>query len=229
MPEWLGKALDGGQPLPPLAVLIARVGFALVLGVAVAGIRRICLGPRHEAASMPTTLVLLAVLISVVTVVIGDNLARAFGLVGALSIVRFRTVVEDTRDTAFVICAVVVGMAMGAGYATLAFVALPMVAAAAFGMGLLDRARGAVAERGGQLQVRLGLGHDPAAIFASVFAEQLEEQRLLGAATARQGAAVELTYAVRLRPGASPYLLVAALNRLEGVQSAELKGTGVSL
>ena len=49
-----------------------------------------------------------------VSMVIGNEIARAFSLVGALSIVRFRTVVEDTRDTAFVIFAVVVGMALGA-------------------------------------------------------------------------------------------------------------------
>jgi len=49
-----------------------------------------------------------------VTQVIGDNVARAFSLVGALSIVRFRTVVRDTQDTAYVIFAVVVGMAVGA-------------------------------------------------------------------------------------------------------------------
>src|SRR3712207_7408096 len=57
--------------------------------------------------------VLLAVLVALVTLVIGDSTARAFGLVGALSIVRFRTVVEDTRDTAFVIFAVALGMAAG--------------------------------------------------------------------------------------------------------------------
>lgn len=224
MPEWLGRSLDGGQPLPPLAILITRLVLALLLGVVVAGIRRLCVGPRDEAAAMPTTLVLLAVLIAVVTVVIGDNLARAFGLVGALSIVRFRTVVEDTRDTAFVICAVVVGMAMGAGYATLAFVALPLVAAAAFGMGLLDRQRGEVAERNAVLTVRVGLGHDPATLLAPVFREHLEEHQPRDAATARQGAAVELTYAIRLRPGTTPFALVVALNRVDGVQNAEVKG-----
>ena len=51
-----------------------------------------------------------------VTQVIGDNVARAFSLVGALSIVRFRTVVRDTQDTAYVIFAVAVGMAVGANH-----------------------------------------------------------------------------------------------------------------
>ena len=59
---------------------------------------------------------LLSILIAMVTQVIGDNVARAFSLVGALSIVRFRTVVRDTVDTAFVIFAVAVGMAVGAGH-----------------------------------------------------------------------------------------------------------------
>ncbi len=57
---------------------------------------------------------LLAVLIAMVTQVIGDNVALAFSLVGALAIVRFRTVVRDTQDTAFVMLSVVVGMAVGA-------------------------------------------------------------------------------------------------------------------
>ena len=56
---------------------------------------------------------LLSALIAMVAQVVGNNAALAFSLVGALSIVRFRTVVRDTEDTAFVIFAVVVGMSVG--------------------------------------------------------------------------------------------------------------------
>src|SRR5204863_1426946 len=86
------------------------------------------------------TLVLLSVVLALVTVVIGESLAKAFGLVGALAIVRFRTVVEDTRDTAFVIFAVVVGMAAGAGLVVGALLGLPLVLLA----GLLFRGAAAV-------------------------------------------------------------------------------------
>ena len=71
---------------------------------------------RRGEAVQPTfltTLVLLATVIAMATQVIGDNVARAFSLVGALSVVRFRTVVKDTQDTAFVIFAVVVGHGVG--------------------------------------------------------------------------------------------------------------------
>ena len=57
---------------------------------------------------------MLAIMIALVTQVVGNNAARAFSLVGALSIVRFRTVVRDIEDTAFVIFAVAIGMAAGA-------------------------------------------------------------------------------------------------------------------
>ena len=46
----------------------------------------------------------------------GNNAARAFSLVGAVSVIRFRTPLEDTRDTAFVLFAVILGMASGVGY-----------------------------------------------------------------------------------------------------------------
>ena len=69
-----------------------------------------------------------------VALVIGNSVARAFSLVGALSIVRFRTVVDDTRDTAFVIFSVVVGMAAGAGLLFVPLLGLPLVAVTAIAL-----------------------------------------------------------------------------------------------
>ena len=87
----------------------------MLLGAVVAFVYRRTRVPAHTTPSFTVTLVLLTILIAMVTQVIGDNVARAFSLVGALSIVRFRTVVRDTQDTAYVIFAVAVGMAVGAG------------------------------------------------------------------------------------------------------------------
>ena len=50
-----------------------------------------------------------------VIMIIGNNLARAFALVGALSIIRFRTVVKDTKDTAYIFWSLASGMATGTG------------------------------------------------------------------------------------------------------------------
>jgi hypothetical protein len=222
MPEWLRDAVTNGEPLPPPPVLAARIGLAVVFGFVVAGVYAVTLGrQRSDARTLPTTLVLLSVLIAVVTLVIGNNVARAFGLVGALSIVRFRTVVEDTRDTAFVIFAVAVGMAVGAGYAVLAAIGVPAVALAAVLMVRLDRPKPAL--RSVTVTVRLALGLDPETVLAAVFGKHLDDVRLVGTATARQGAALELTYAARARGPQEMVGLVAELNRVEGVQAVEVR------
>jgi hypothetical protein len=219
MLEWVRDSLAAGDALS-LKTVSVRVAFASVAGFLVAGVYLAGIGrKRDETSTLPTTLVLLTIVIAVVTQVIGDNLARAFGLVGALSIVRFRTVVEDTRDTAFVIFAVVVGMAIGAGYPVLAAVGMPAVLVAALVM------RSAGGDGGGPttLIVRLALGLEPDGRFAVVFAQHLAEHRLVETATTKLGAALEFTYRVRLRSPGSTFALVNELNRVEGVQGVELR------
>ena len=88
--------------------ILVRLTFALAGGFLVSWIYRLTRAKAEVTDSFQATLVMLAVLIAMVTGVIGDSVARAFSLVGALSIVRFRTVVRDTQDTAFVLFAVVV-------------------------------------------------------------------------------------------------------------------------
>src|SRR5262245_59829919 len=222
MPEWLRAALTKGD-VPPIELSLVRVGVGFVAGFLVAGVYVAGVGRRRDdGITLPTTLVLLTVVIAVVTMVIGSSVARAFGLVGALSIVRFRTVVEDTRDTAFVTFAVVVGMAVGAGYSMLAAVGIPAVLGAA----LVMRAIGAPPTEipgPAMLTVRIGLGLDPDTLLGDVLRRHLTEIDLVGTGTAKQGAALELTYEVRLRDSAKSFALVADLNRIEGVQGVELR------
>src|SRR5207302_1492726 len=111
-----------------------RLVVALAMGGLIAWIYLRTDTGGDRGTSFPTTLVLLCVLVAMVTQVIGDNVARAFSLVGALSIVRFRTMVRDTKDTAFVIFAVVVGMAVGANNPWVAVIGLAVVGFAAFVM-----------------------------------------------------------------------------------------------
>ena len=73
------------------------------------------------------TLVLLGVLIGVVMMVIGSSVAVAFGALGAFSLIRFRTAVKDTKDTAFVFFAVATGMAVGTNNYTIAVLGVIMI------------------------------------------------------------------------------------------------------
>src|SRR5688572_18255094 len=113
-------------------MLAFRLGSAFVLGLLASGVYALACrwAGRKADPSFLTTLVLLSLLISLVTLVIGNNVARAFSLVGTLAIVRFRTVVEDTRDTAFVIYSVACGMCAGSGYILGPVACAPLVLAA---------------------------------------------------------------------------------------------------
>src|SRR6266542_1701014 len=137
MPDFLKSPFVDGPGIAPLEVLL-RLLIALALGALVAWIYRATRKSAEMSRSFTTTLVLLAILIAMVTQVIGDNVARAFSLVGALSIVRFRTVVRDTQDTAYVIFAVAIGMALGANHPTVALCGLVIIGGAA----LMLRKRG---------------------------------------------------------------------------------------
>jgi uncharacterized membrane protein YhiD involved in acid resistance len=223
MPEWLIKSFE--TETFTIQQLVVRLGAAMVYGGCAAVIYRASHGrTKDDASVMTTTLVLLSILIAMVCMVVGDNVARAFSLVGALSIVRFRTVVEDTRDTAFVIFAVIVGMAAGAGLMYVALVGIPIVAVAAI---LLGRHRETTLKKTETaectLAVRLGLGRDPEAALGGVLHRHLESYRLNAVETARQGSALDLRYLVRLRSPTTMAALVTELNQIEGVQGVDLQ------
>lgn len=61
------------------------------------------------------SLVVLSVLTSMVMTVIGNNVALSLGMVGALSIVRFRTAIKDSRDTVYIFWTIIVGICCGVG------------------------------------------------------------------------------------------------------------------
>ena len=202
---------------PPVPVVLTRLVMAVVLGFLVSLVYR---WARSEpASSFTTTLVLLTPLIAMVTQVIGDNVARAFSLVGALSIVRFRTVVRDTQDTAYVIFAVAVGMAVGGSSVWVALGGIVVIGIAALA---LKRQSAPETALPFTLQVRLGLGHDATTALGPVLDTYLSARRIVQVATARQGIATEVTFRGALRRDDAAHDLVLALNRVEGVQAVTL-------
>ena len=83
-------------------------------------------GPGYSN-SFVVSIVYLSLIVTLVIMTIGNNLARAFGLVGALSIIRFRTAVKDTIDIVYIFFGLAVGMAAGVGYYKLAFAGTVMI------------------------------------------------------------------------------------------------------
>ncbi|QEH34880.1 hypothetical protein OJF2_34250 [Aquisphaera giovannonii] len=220
MPEWLTRSMNGGSGGSPLE-LGERFLAALLLGAAVAAFYRWARRGEEVPPTFQATLVMLATLIAMATKVIDDSVARAFSMVGALSVVRFRTVVKDTQDTAFVIMAVIVGMAVGVDRMVIAVVGLAVLAAAGLVLWPPGRPRGWQAQPV-TLSLRTGLSDSVRVAAESALASSAGSIELITAGTARQGAALDFTYRVRLRPGCSLAGVAAELNAIEGVQSVEL-------
>jgi hypothetical protein len=96
--------------------LLASFALAAILGWVIARLYQKTHSGVGYSQAMVQTLILISVVVSVVMIVIGSNIARAFSLVGALSIIRFRTAVKSTRDTAYIFLALTIGMAAGSRF-----------------------------------------------------------------------------------------------------------------
>lgn len=211
----------GSASIGPWPVLL-RLLVALALGGVVAWVYSRANGSTEMGSSFPFTLAMLAALIAMVTQVVGDSVARAFSLVGALSIVRFRTVVKDTRDTAYVIFAVAVGMAVGAYNFWTAVLGLVVVGGAALIVGRKQTAGRATGDPL-RLLIALGIGYEMDQTAGPVCDRHLEERRLLSIESAKKGTAIQYLFDAKLKPGCSGEDLVRQLNRTEGVYEVRLQ------
>ena len=99
--------------LPSEIILNLTVSF--ILGLVVSIVYKKTHKGLSYSQSFVVTNIFIAVIVCMVIMIIGNNLARAFALVGALSIIRFRTVVKDTKDTAYIFWSLAVGLAAGTG------------------------------------------------------------------------------------------------------------------
>ncbi len=99
---------------------VVAVGLSFVLGLFVILIYRMTYGGVSYSKSFAACLLMLSMVTSLVIVVIASNVVLSLGMVGALSIVRFRTAIKEPSDTAFAFWAIATGIVCGAGYVIIA-------------------------------------------------------------------------------------------------------------
>ncbi len=115
MKEKLIELIDVSTRTLSFEQIVMHIIIALLLGLVI----YISYYFSHEGTiyskKFNVSLVMLTILTTIVMTVIGNNIALSLGMVGALSIVRFRTAIKDSRDTAYIFWAIVVGIACGVG------------------------------------------------------------------------------------------------------------------
>lgn len=108
-----------------LTQALLTIGVAFILG-AIISITYMKTQPSYTQ-SFTLTMVLLPVIVAIIILLIGSNIARAFSLAGAFSIIRFRSAPGDPKDITFVLFTMAAGLACGVGafgYALLFTIAL---------------------------------------------------------------------------------------------------------
>lgn len=119
----------GIHPLHELDDAVSRLPLAAALGAALALRPRRRGTPPRQPAVIQTQIVL-AVVGAVIMLVVGASLARAFGIVGVASLIRYRSKIDDPKDAVVMLSALAVGLAAGVGlYGIAAFSTLFLVAA----------------------------------------------------------------------------------------------------
>lgn len=200
--------------------ILLNIVAAFLLGVLISLVYRYTHKGISYSQSFVQTLVFLTFVIAIVMMVIGSNIARAFSLVGALSIIRFRTVVKDTRDIAFVFFALAVGMAAGAGSYLVGGIGCLFGCVVALGLYWVDYGS---RERHYHLlryRVEADLQDNPA--YKEIFDRYCSSTCLVSVRSLRQGQAVEVAQHIRLRRRARASDLVRDLKEIEGVDRVVL-------
>jgi uncharacterized membrane protein YhiD involved in acid resistance len=206
--------LSGTFSVADIAIVMA---LSFVLSAMIGWVYRATHRNVSYSQSYVQTLVILGMLISLIMLVVGSNIARAFALVGALSVVRFRNAIKETRDVGFIFLVMGVGMAVGTRFYVLAVVAavtisLIIVIMHRFGWFQLNVRRQVV-----KVQVPSDEDHTPAV--QDVLIRHTDEFELVSMESIRGGALIELMYTVKIKKGSEPADVIAALRERNHGQS----------
>ena len=201
-----------------------RLGVSLVLGIIIAFTYRKVHKAFAYSYSMVVGIVMLSMIVAIVLMVIDNSLARAFGLVGALAIIRFRTPVKDVKDMLFLFLAIAGGIASGTGNFRIGLMGVAAVVAVSY---LLFVMKFGGPQKAGQLLLKViakssFLKADGDGIETMLLDESLQKFcasfSLIELQTARE-ALCEIIYSVRLAGDADLGEMVAELSALDEIES----------
>ena len=204
----------------PVHVFIALLG-SLVLSLIIAYVYKSTHRGLSYSQSFQFALVLLSMLGAAVMVVASNNLLAAVGILGAFSLIRFRTAVKDPKDMAYILFVLVVGLSMGAqmylvGVVTTFLVCVVILALTWMNFGMTNKHESII-----RLMCK---GEKDSAVntanYEALLGKMSDNFRLLSAHA--HGDRMELTYGVRPRRGSTSLALLEAIRKEKGVEDAEL-------
>jgi len=209
----------GGAGSGAEGVLLSLV-LAFVLGQVIAWVYYFTHSGLSYSRSYVQALILITVVISMVMTVIGNNIITAVGLMGALAIVRFRNIIKDTRDIAFIFCSLVVGMAAGSHRYATAVMGTTVLSLIILYLYFTDF--GAHEPHNGFLRFSLRGPLGPTHPIAKVLKRFCGNYTLISMQDAGFGGPAEYAYQLMIRNTAKNEELISQLEEIEGIENINL-------
>tara|TARA_Y100000816_G_scaffold248534_1_gene197719 strand:+ start:939 stop:1631 length:693 start_codon:yes stop_codon:yes gene_type:complete len=197
--------------------IIINLILSFILGLIISVVYKFTHKGLSYSQSFMITNVFVAVIVCMVIMIIGNSLARAFALVGALSIIRFRTVVKDTKDTAYIFWSLAAGMASGTGSYFLAISGTIIITSIAL---ILDKTNfGSIIKSEFILQFRtisndVGISKS----FNQTISKYSKSSTLLSSESSEDGKSIKLNFDIVLKDEKNQTELISELSKIKGLK-----------
>ena len=159
-------------------------------------------------------LVLLPAIVSVVIMLIGSNVARAFSMAGAFALVRFRSAPGNAKDIAVVFFAMASGLACGLGYITFAVIFTVVIILVLVALSITDFADKNTGKR--QLRITIPENLNYTHAFDGIFDNFLSSKELTKVKTTKMGTMFELTYIIEMNKDINEKEFIDSLRVVNG-------------
>ena len=197
--------------------IIINLILSFVLGLIISVVYKHTHKGLSYSQSFMITNIFVAVIVCMVIMIIGNSLARAFALVGALSIIRFRTVVKDTKDTAYIFWSLAAGMASGTGSYFLAIAGTFIITSIAF---ILDKTNfGSIIKSEFILQFRtISNNSETSSLFNKTISKFSKSSTLLSSESSEDGESIKLSFDIILKDEKNQTQLISELSKIAGLK-----------
>lgn len=166
------------------------------------------------------TLVMNGMIVALVMLIVGSNIARAFSLVGALSIIRFRNAVKETRDVGFIFLTMAIGMGVGTRFYLLSAVAAVVISLVIVMMTRLNWFARPVSNQ--ILRIQVPGEVDSEGLFDKALLQHTSISELISVDTVQNGTMIELTYSIGMKRGDRAQQFINELRNLNGNNKVSL-------
>ena len=194
--------------------IIINLILSFVLGLVISIVYKFTHKGLSYSQSFMVTNIFVAVIVCMVIMIIGNSLARAFALVGALSIIRFRTVVKDTKDTAYIFWSLAAGMASGTGSYFLAIAGTIIITSIA--LILYKTNFGSIIKSEFILQFRtVSNNSETSNLFNKIISKFSKSSTLLSSESSEDGESIKLSFDIILKDEKNQTELLSELSKIK--------------